>query len=272
MPKATLIISVYDNADFLKVVLDSVMRQSCRDIDLIISEDAEHPHMKAFLASYPFELPWQHLSQPDKGWQKNKALNNAIRAAKSDYLLFIDGDCVLHPRFVEKHLTYARKGRILGGKRIKLNKALTDLFLKGLPSAGYLNRYLLTHLFNAKQTGLRFAEEGFYLSPACCPGLMPRLRPMHQLKGCNMSFYKEAILAINGFDEDYTKPAIGEDIDLTWRFQLAGYSLHSLRNVAVQYHLHHPENWVDQSENVALMAEKQKKGNPLCNNGLEKII
>lgn len=272
MPKATLIISVYNNTDFLKVVLDAVRRQTERDIDLIISEDAEHPHMKAFLATYPFDLPWQHLSQPDQGWQKNKALNNAIKAAKSDYLIFIDGDCVLHPRFVEQHLAHAREDRILGGKRIKLNQSLTTLFLTQLPPAGYMNHYLLTHLFNAKQNGLRFAEEGLYLSPACCPGLLPALRPMHQLKGCNMSFHKEAILAINGFDEDYTRPAIGEDIDLTWRFQLAGYQLRSLRNVAVQYHLNHPENWVDQSENLALMTAKQKKGSPWCNNGLQKTI
>lgn len=272
MSKVTLIISVYDNTDFLKVVLDSVRQQTCRDIDLIISEDAEHPHMKAFLAAYPFNLPWQHLSQPDQGWKKNKALNNAIQAAMSDYLIFIDGDCVLHPHFVEQHLAHARQGRILGGKRIKLNEALTRIFLNGLPTAGFMNRHLLKYLFNAKKSGLRFAEEGLYFSPALCPSLLPALRPMHQLKGCNMSFHKDAILAINGFDEDYTRPAIGEDIDLTWRFKLAGYTLHSLRNVAVQYHLHHTENWVDQTENILLMAEKQKKGNPWCNNGLQKNI
>ena len=54
-----------------------------------------------------------------------------------------------------------------------------------------------------------------------------------------MSFSKAAILEINGFDEDYIRPAIGEDIDLTWRFIAAGYHLVAARNLAVQYHLYH---------------------------------
>lgn len=268
MVSATLIISVYNNTEYLRVVLDSVMRQTHRPFDIIVSEDAEHPHMKEFLASYPFELPWQHLTQPDQGWRKNKALNNCIRAATGDYLIFIDGDCVLHPRFVEQHLAHARKNRVLGGKRIKLNQTLTERLLAERPSPDHMNRFLLRHLLTAKKQGLRFAEEGFFWSPAFWPGLMPFLRPMRRLKGCNMSFFKEAIQAINGFDEDYIRPAIGEDIDLMWRFRLAGYQLHSLRNVAVQYHLHHPENWMDQTENLALMVEKQKSGNPWCSNGL----
>jgi GT2 family glycosyltransferase len=68
-----------------------------------------------------------------------------------------------------------------------------------------------------------------------------------------MSFSKEAILAINGFDETYTKPAVGEDIDLVWRFERAGYKLGSVRNLAIQYHLFHKEGWTDQEENVAKM-------------------
>jgi len=54
-----------------------------------------------------------------------------------------------------------------------------------------------------------------------------------------MSFSKKAIIAINGFDEDYILPAIGEDIDLSWRFIQAGFKHKSVRNMAVQYHLHH---------------------------------
>lgn len=46
----------------------------------------------------------------------------------------------------------------------------------------------------------------------------PELRTMSQLKECNMSMYKDAIVSINGFDEDFFRPAIGEDIDLVWRF------------------------------------------------------
>lgn len=85
-----------------------------------------------------------------------------------------------------------------------------------------------------------------------------------------MSFSRAAIQAINGFDEDYTRPAIGEDIDLVWRFEKAGFILFSLRNLAVQFHLHHKENWFDQSENIRMMQEKQKANRYICLNGIEK--
>jgi GT2 family glycosyltransferase len=93
---------------------------------------------------------------------------------------------------------------------------------------------------------------------------------MSQLKGCNMSFSREAILSINGFDEDYVKPAVGEDIDLVWRFKESGYHLFSLRNLAVQFHLYHKENWSDQSENLRMMSEKQQLNQFVCRNGIEK--
>jgi len=100
-PEATLIISVYNDTRFLKIVLDSVKKQTFRNFEIIISEDGEHEHVKSFVESYPFEQPFQHLSQPDEGWRKNRALNRAILAAKTNYLIFIDGDCILHKYFIE---------------------------------------------------------------------------------------------------------------------------------------------------------------------------
>jgi len=97
------------------------------------------------------------------------------------------------------------------------------------------------------------------------------MRKLNNLKGCNMSFSKKAIYAINGFDEDYILPAIGEDFDLTWRFQAAGYHYKSVRNLAVQYHLYHPENWVDTVENMKICSRNQQENKFVCKNGLEKI-
>jgi GT2 family glycosyltransferase len=269
-PKASLIISVYDDINFLKVVLDSVKEQTFKDFEIIISEDAEHEHVKSFIEEYPFENPWQHLTQQDLGWRKNRALNRAILAAKSDYLVLIDGDCVLHPRFMEHHLRTDEK-LILGGKRLKLNEKLTNLFIKGTLSPPDINRFLLSYLVHFRKEGLRYPEEGFYINPKSILGFIPKARTLKNLTGCNMSFSKKAIMSINGFDEDYTLPAVGEDIDLIWRFLKAGYRLSSVRNMAVQYHLYHRENWINQNQNIQLLSEKQKKGNYRCLNGIEKI-
>lgn len=268
--KATLIISVYKNTRHLKYVLDSLLIQTDRRFDVMISEDGCCDEMREFLLPYKAVLPLEHLTQDDLGWRKNMALNNAIRQAKNDYLIFIDGDCVLHPRFVEQHLALASPKAVLAGKRIKLDERTTASIEKGGPEIAGIGTFLRKNYFKLKGWGARFTEEGIFIDPKGLLGFIPKLRTMYQLKGCNMSFSREAILAINGFDEDYTRPAIGEDIDLTWRFIRAGYSIKSVRNMAVQYHLYHKENWSDQSENVAMMEERKAKDLWFCRNGIVK--
>ena len=268
--KASVIVSVYKDTYALKAVLDSLRQQTEEEFEIVISEDGDDPEMRKFLQrGYRFSHDYQHLTQPDLGWRKNRALNQAIREASSDYLIFIDGDCVLHPRFVEQHLRLAGPKNIVAGKRVKLNPALSKLLADDPGRYRKVERALLRDALTGRKQGNAFIEEGFYINPYLSLGFIPRLRPMHQLKGCNMSFPREAIEAINGFDEDYVRPAIGEDIDLTWRFQAAGYRLVSARNLAVQYHLHHEERWTDQSENLRMMEEKRKNNEYICKHGLK---
>jgi hypothetical protein len=57
--------------------------------------------------------------------------------------------------------------------------------------------------------------------------------------GCNFSIHKKDLLNINGFDERYEAPSIGEDSDIQFRLELTGVQIKSLNNIAVQYHLYH---------------------------------
>jgi GT2 family glycosyltransferase len=268
--KASLIISIYNNIDFLKVILDSLQYQTEKDFEIIISEDGEHEVVRNFVNKYPFEQPWQHLTQKDDGWRKNQALNNAIRAAKADWLIFIDGDCVLHSRFIEMHLSYADENSILAGKRVKLDEAASQLLLANSANTASMQKYLLRKFFFGKGK-IKYPEESLFISPIGLLGFIPKLRKLNHLTGSNMSFSKKAITAINGFDEDYLLPAVGEDYDLTWRFDLAGLKHVSVRNLAVQYHLHHKENWVDQETNMEICRQKQIENNIVCKNGLNKL-
>lgn len=267
MYKASLIISVYKNTAFLRTVLDSLKYQTEHRFEIIITEDGKDEKMHDFVAAYQFEQDHQHLTQEDTGWRKNRALNNAIRAARSPWLIFIDGDCVLHPRFVEMHINYADEQYILAGKRVKLDTALSTQLMTDPTTVLRMQKQIISMLFS-KDNELAFVEEGVYIAPGGPFGWIPKMRKLSHLKGCNMSFSKAAITAINGFDEDYTLPAVGEDADLSWRFKAAGYQHKSLRNLAVQYHLYHTESWTDQSVNLKKMSEKQKRNEFICMNGL----
>ncbi len=264
--KASLIISVYKNTKDLKVVLDALAYQTVVADEIIVSEDGDSEEMRSFLEHYYSNLNIVHLTHPDIGWQKNRALNNAIRKSNNPYLIFIDGDCVLHHRFIENHIAFASEDKILAGKRIKLGPVFSDK-LRNTNLIKFENNFLLnTH--RIFKDGAKFFEEALYFDPKSVLGKLAKKRKMRWLKGCNFSCYKNALVAINGFDEDYKLPAIGEDIDLVWRFEGLGYQLKSVRNFAVQYHLHHKENWTSQDENIAIMKVKQNSREFVCKNGL----
>jgi cellulose synthase/poly-beta-1,6-N-acetylglucosamine synthase-like glycosyltransferase len=269
--KASLIISVYKNTKFLEAVLRSLEDQTWKHFEVIISEDGDSREMKEFIASKEFPFPLQHLTQEDLGWRKNQALNRAIQAAKADWLVFIDGDCMLHPRFMEFHWKFSDEKSIVAGKRIKLDPQTSESLMSGELALENINSEIRKRGAFIKRNGGGFVEEGLFIDPKSYLGFLPRLRKMRHLKGCNMSFHRKAIQAINGFDEDYCKPAVGEDADLLWRFEGMGYQLKSVRNLAVQYHLYHKESWTDQEENLALMRKNQESHRFICKNGLQKL-
>ena len=255
--KASLIISIYKNTQALKAVLDSLKRQTEQDIEVILSEDGDDAQMAAFIASYDFPWPMQHLTQPDEGWRKEKALNKAVVAAKNDWLIFIDGDCVLHPRFIEYHVRYQQRGIMLAGKRVKLNPELSERCMKGEKFC------LFPYLFARR--GCRYVEEAFY-----CKSAEWLRRKVKHLVGSNMSMSRADLIAINGFDENYVLPATGEDYDIEWRMIANGCKIVSLRNLAVQYHLYHKENWQDQKENMVYCREVQAQNKIYCEKGIKQ--
>lgn len=268
-PVCTLIVSVYKNTLFLNCVLQSLRFQTEQRFELLISEDGDSQEMRNFLAACTFHWPWQHLTQADDGWRKNRALNNAIRAAHTNHLIFIDGDCVLHPRFIEMHVRYFQPDAILAGKRVMLSEQLSHRIIRHPEKILSLQPSILSALLWHR--GTERAEEGVFISPDGLLGFIPRQRKLEYLTGCNMSFSRQAIERINGFDEDYVRPAYGEDTDLVWRFKMAGFRFVSLRNMAVQYHLWHKKGWTDQSQNMAMGEAKRSRGEFICRNGLEKL-
>ena len=172
--KASLIISVYKNTAALDAVLHSLEQQTEQDFEVIISEDGEDAGMAAFVASYAWRWPMQHLTQTDEGWRKERALNRAVAAAKNDWLIFIDGDCVLHPRIIEWHVRYQQRGVLLAGKRVKLNPELSERCMRGEDLC------LFPYLFARREC--RYVEEAFY----CTAAQWLRRRVKHQM-GSNMS-------------------------------------------------------------------------------------
>ena len=91
--------------------------------------------------------------------------------------------------------------------------------------------------------------------------------------GHNWCVAKQHLIDINGFDEDYVTAGVGEDVDIEWRLLAKGLRLYSIRFAAIQFHLHHKENYnnVDVETGKKQLAAKIQIGSIVCKNGLNKI-
>ena len=269
----TVIISVYKDNEALELILDSLNTQSYLDFDILVSEDCQSDEIKSFLVGYQSHKQISHISQKDEGWKKNIALNNAIRNAKGDYFIFLDGDILPYKNFVENHMKLATEKRFLSGRRVEVGPFFSSLIRKRVLSYRLLEKlYLFFYLFLSIDKG-RHLEEGIYLGIDTFleKKINSKKKKRMMLVGCNFSCWKKDIELINGFDEDYASPSVGEDVDLSWRFNHFGITYKSVRYIANTFHLYHTRNWGDALEkNDKIMQEKIHKEEFRCKNGLIK--
>ena len=273
-PKCSIIISVYKDTDSLDLILESLCNQTIIPDEIIISEDGNSIEMSDYVevAKEKYKkLDINHLFQEDKGWRKNIALNRAIVASKYEYLIFIDGDCVPFDDFIENHLGQATKRIVLAGKRVELGENITrEIRSKKLTVSKLTNNYWLyvIKLINDKT---RHLEDILHISYKSF--LSPYIKKeVNYIIGCNWSAFKEDILEINGFDETYTLPSVGEDVDLGWRFRGLGIELKSCRYNANLVHLYHKKRF-DSSQGIinnAILKKNFDANKFFCDNGIKK--
>lgn len=272
MPKLSLIIAVYKNIPALDLILRGLQNQSFKDFEVIVAEDNDGVEMKIFIenAREQFFFPIKHISQPDNCFQKDKALNKSVAVAAADYLVFIDGDCIPHRHFLKAHFENRTEGYALFGRRVMLSEKLTNRLLviaRNEANSEFNDQNLTFNIFTLIITRCKRIDCTFYL-----PFLKNKIQNTTAIWGCNWSIHKKHILDVNGFDEDYIKPGYGEDTDIEWRLFKTGIQLKKIKNKAIQYHLHHKENYADTLENEKLMLKKQAAGKFFCENGLSKYL
>lgn len=239
MIDASVIISFYNKIDYLKLVLAGFESQTHRNFEIIIADDGSKEKIVQEIESlsnqYPFRI--KHIWQEDKGFRKNKILNQSILASESDYLIFIDGDCIPHPKFVEGHLEYKSKKMALTGRRVNLSEKITHILTPQKVKEQFIQKKFLLLIKDGLFGESYDVEKGFYFGNKFLRNLFNK--KSRGLLGCNFSLYKDDIISINGFDERYQAPSIGEDSDIQYRLELQGVKIKSLNHIAVQYHLYH---------------------------------
>lgn len=224
----SVIISVYNRYDFLYLVLKSIENQSFKDFEVIIAEDCEKEEMKENIIKWKKEFSFKikHVYQEDVGFRKCKILNEAIKIADKN-IVVIDGDCLLHYKFLENYNKYFEKGYdVIFGRRCEMSKKLTE-------------NLLLETRCKVKLLELIFPYSKAWTECVYFPLITNTKKRGLTLLGSNMGFTKKTIYKINGFNEEYQSPGVGEDSDLEWRFKKVNVRYIALKNTVVQYHLWH---------------------------------
>lgn len=257
MIKTSVIAAFYNNIHYLKLVLAGFERQTEKDFELIIADDGSREEfvkeIENIASNYSFCV--KHIWHSDRGFRKNRILNEAISVSETDYLIFIDSDCVPHSKFVEEHLNEKENNKVLTGRRVNLSQKITTQLAEHNILNGFLeNQYL--EIIDDGLFGKSYdVEKGFYIKNKF---LRKTLNKKYRgLLGCNFSLYKKDLIAINGFDERYVAPSIGEDSDIEYRLKLNGVQVKSLNFIAVQYHLYHKSQERLQ-KNLDLFSEVKK--------------
>ena len=273
--KASVIIAVYNHFEWLNLILDALGMQSEKDFEIIIADDGSNEEtvkkINDYISAHP-ELRIIHSWHPDAGWQKNKALNKAVNQSHSDYLIFVDGDCIPHPKFVADHLRLRSPNRIVGGRRVDMSREISDAVEKwpSLPKNYFpiVRNQVLKHSFR-DSLGLTLSQLRRMLHFPFLFGHPLGTRP-HGFLGCNMGMYKEDLARLNGFDEDYVHPGTGEDTDLELRARNAGIKCLAAPRYALMLHRCHQRLPLDSPENKAILQHHQKEGAIRIKNGLIK--
>jgi glycosyltransferase involved in cell wall biosynthesis len=229
--RCCLVVTTHERPDALGRVLDAVAAQSRLPDELIVADDGSGPATAEVVAQHAERVryPVHHAWQPHAGFRAGRIRNVAIARTRCDYVPLLDGDMVAHPDFLADHLALARPGHYSQGVRILLDAAATQRLLR----AG-------SELPRPLAPGLGVVRRAYGLR------LLPAARLIRQaanavvaIKACNQGFWREDLLAVNGFDETMTGWG-SEDKELCARLENAGVRRQTLLFAAIAWHLDHP--------------------------------
>ncbi len=235
----SLVVTTYNRPDALLAVLHGLSNQTDRGFEILIADDGSTEDTAELIARFAgsVDIPVRHLWQEDCGFRAGAARNRAISVARGEYLIFIDGDCVVRPGFVAAHRRLAERGWFVAGNRALLSQSFTTRVLA---------RGTLFHAWSfAHWGGVR------------CVGGVNRLLPLLSLgdgawrkayparwqgaRTCNLAVWCDDLFVINGFDERYTGWG-HEDADLAVRLIRSGIQRKDGRFATTVMHLWHTEN------------------------------
>jgi glycosyltransferase involved in cell wall biosynthesis len=271
-PAVTVILSTYNSPGSLEKVLHGYALQTFRDFEIIIADDGSTQDTALTierLRKY-LSIDLLHVWQPDEGFRKTRILNRAISAARGNYLVFSDGDCIPRQDFIETHVKYSEANRFLSGGCLRLPLALSERLSVNDVTNGrvFSLKWLIRQ---GVRPNYRFAA---FAAPASINMLLNQLTTTKpSWNGHNASAWRSDLIKVNGFDERMRYG--GEDRELGERLANMKLRPRQIRFFAICLHLEHGRSYVsreDWARNNLIRRETRRTLVTWTNYGIQQQI
>lgn len=205
----SIIIPTYKNRGMLPRAVDSALNQIGADVEVIVVDDNSpesdaRKQTEAIMSHYEHDKRVKYIRHAENR-NGAAARNTGIRASKGEYIAFLDDDDFFLPEKVAKQVAYLK---------IHTDKDAV---------------YCL-----AERDGRRYGSTTFEGDAT---------KHILMLETCMytpcLMFRRNALLAINGFDEGFRRH---QDYDLLLRFFHAGYKIGCLREILTEIGTNEGEN------------------------------
>lgn len=188
-PKVSVVICAYNAERTMVECLESLTRLRYPNFEVIIVDDGSTDKTREISERYPqFKL----IAHENRGL--SVARNEGIYAATGEIVAFTDSDCAVDPDWLTflVHRLLSENFAAVGGPNVP---PAEDHWIPEIVarSPGGPTHVLLTD-FEAEH-----------------------------VPGCNMAFWRDKLLEVELFDPIYR--AAGDDVDICWRLQNAGYKI-----------------------------------------------
>jgi glycosyltransferase involved in cell wall biosynthesis len=269
--KISVIVTTYNWPSALRMVLEGLFAQVTNiPFEIIVADDGSGKETTQVINYFKEKntVPVTQVWQVDAGFRAAAIRNRAIQAALGEYLIFLDGDCVPRKNFVARHFALAEKGFFVVGNRVLLNKAFTI--------------FALSHMLPLYQWP--FWKWSIARIKGYCNRLLPfltlgapyvrysALKKWQGAKGCNLAAWKEDLLKVNGWEEQFEGWGY-EDSDLVIRLLRSDIKRKEGRFYLPVIHLWHPENdRTRELENWARLEFNRKTTRVVAEKGLNQYF
>lgn len=245
----SVVLATYNWPEALELCLLSIANQTVLPEEVVVGDDGSRDDTRQLIDRMRPQLPYKliHVWQEDEGFRVATICNKAFAKCTSDYIIQIAQDIIMEPHFIEDHIRHAERGYYISGSRAKLTEPFTKKILasKNYKFSPFTNGVI--RKFNAIR--IPWLTKFFYKY------MLNKLD-----RGCNMSFWRDDIYAINGYDGDMVGYG-NEDIDLSARIRALGVKKRTIKFSCIEYHIYHPETSSKFDDNVWKRNRALREGN-----------